>query len=532
MQKELHLDTFYIGDVLKVLKIIPDKSVRCCMSSIPYWGLRDYGTAAWIGGDESCDHLRINSGSSIETALKKSTLQGGKLNQEVAYTAKKLNKDVCGKCGAIRVDFQIGLEKNPEEYIKKIVSVYREVYRILKDDGTNWLNIGDSYFGGGGSSGHTEETLNMGRKTKSYGAVDSGNRNKKHPIIKPKDMVGIPFMLALALRADGWFLRQDIIWKKTSCMPESVTDRCTKSHEHIFLLTKNKKYYFDAIAIRTALANSTLNDSRWFDENYIPPTPDRNYPGNASRGNGVLKRKSGNFERKDRPSAPEDTGKHQKGSVPWEGETANRRDVWTIDEELPVWKWLFENAPASVIDPLWKKFIDDTQNVPDVWDITPATFRDSHFATFPTKIPELCIKAGTSEHGQCSKCGKSYVRITEKELKPTAKASPGTVVDDRDESADDNDQASNRVKSGQMPGFYNDYKTTGWKATCACQNAEVIPDVVLDPFMGAGTTALVAKKLNRNFVGIEINPKYVKEISVPRLQKSLGMFYTPKIIEV
>lgn len=491
MHQSLRLDYFHIGDVLQKLKLLPDKCVRCICTSPPYLGLRDYLTATWQGGDSNCDHSKSKN-------LAKD-LSGCKPGQENGYAAKRTERDVCKKCGAIRIDAQIGLEKTPELYIEKLVAVFRECRRVLTDDGTLWLNIGDSYWGGKGQSGDARPDIQAERlkngESISKVAQNIGEKGKtsplqgKHSTIKPRDLIGIPWMLAFALRNDGWYLRSDIIWNKPSPMPESVRNRPTKSHEYIFLLTKSSKYYYDDIAIRQPLAESVLKDKRLYDENYTTGRPDRNYPGQSSHGAGLLKRKSGNIERKDRPGAPEDNGKHQMGSVPWEGMTANKKTVWTVSTK---------------------------------------PFTGSHFAVFPEDLIVDPIKAGTSDHGQCSKCGKPWIRIVEKELKPTAKASYNTQRDHLDDLADDNDQGSNRVKDGHMPGYYNDYTTTGWKPTCHCKDAVVIPDVVLDPFSGAGTTALVAKKLHRNFIGIELNEMYVKKISIPRLKSELGFFYTPQ----
>jgi len=175
----------YCGDAIKTLSELPEKSISCCVTSPPYWGLRDYGHEG-----------------------------------------------------------QLGAEPFPEDYIENMVKVFREVYRALKDDGTLWLNLGDSYWNnyGGGSS-----TMTTGN---SKAVKQKGRHNKpKHPLFKIKDLVGIPWRVAFALQADGWYLRQDIIWHKPNPMPESVRDRCTKAHEYIFLFSKSKKYYFDAKSI-------------------------------------------------------------------------------------------------------------------------------------------------------------------------------------------------------------------------------------------------------------------------------------------
>jgi DNA modification methylase len=177
--------TLYQGDCLDSLRAMPDASVHCCVTSPPYFGLRDY------------------------------------------------------KC-----EGQIGLEPTPDEFVEKLVAVFREVRRVLRDDATLWLNLGDSYANDGKWGGHTG-----GKHAKALHCSPIG-RNKKYTGLKPKDLIGIPWMVAFALRSDGWFLRQDIIWHKPSPMPESVRDRCTKSHEHIFLLSKSPRYHFDHEAIK------------------------------------------------------------------------------------------------------------------------------------------------------------------------------------------------------------------------------------------------------------------------------------------
>lgn len=174
--------TILVGDVRERLAEIPDESVRCCVTSPPYWGLRDYGEAD-----------------------------------------------------------QIGLEQTPEAYVAELVQVFREVRRVLADDGTLWLNLGDSYNGSGGAGGDYSE-----------GGLKEGQPKypgRRFGALKPKDLVGIPWRVAFALQADGWWLRQDIIWHKPNPMPESVTDRCTKAHEYVFLLTKSARYYYDAEAV-------------------------------------------------------------------------------------------------------------------------------------------------------------------------------------------------------------------------------------------------------------------------------------------
>jgi DNA modification methylase len=223
------------GDCREVLKQFPDNSIQCCVTSPPYWGLRDYGTADWEGGDPLCEH-------SISMPTKWNDPKRGTqvLRPEVANRGG--DASTCHNCGAMRIDQQIGLEQSPDEFVAEMVSVFREVRRVLREDGTLWLNLGDSY------AGNNSRASNGGRA--GFGTPRETVTNRIAEGLKPKDLVGIPWRVALALQADGWFLRQDIIWHKPNPMPESVKDRCTKAHEYIFLLSKSSHYYFDADAIK------------------------------------------------------------------------------------------------------------------------------------------------------------------------------------------------------------------------------------------------------------------------------------------
>ena len=219
-----------IGDCREKLKELPNNFFHTVITSPPYWGLRDYGTGKWIGGDPNCSHIAGKSRNDADREF------GTKETLTVQY------RDVCKDCGAVREDNQIGMEASPEEYVRKIVRTFQEVKRVLRPDGTLWLNLGDSY----SSGGRTSTTNQSVRGDKDYGVT----RPPVSGSIKPKDLVGIPWRVALALQEDGWYLRQDIIWHKPNPMPESVKDRCTKAHEYIFLLTKSEKYYYDSHAIK------------------------------------------------------------------------------------------------------------------------------------------------------------------------------------------------------------------------------------------------------------------------------------------
>jgi len=240
--------TLHAGDALTVLRTLPAESVQTCITSPPYWGLRDYGTATWEGGEAGCDHKRLAYPADRETPGGR----GGSMPMsETPY------RDTCGKCGARRIDAQLGLEATPEEYVAAMVAIFREVRRVLRADGTCWLNLGDSYTSGGRAD---FGPLNGADKQATQASIKSTPRAGQPPGLKPKDLVGIPWRVAFALQADGWYLRSDIIWAKPNPMPESVTDRPTKAHEYLFLLAKSERYFYDLEAIREPLKEGADHD--------------------------------------------------------------------------------------------------------------------------------------------------------------------------------------------------------------------------------------------------------------------------------
>ena len=228
-----HSPQILTGDCLEILKTLASESIDCCVTSPPYYGLRDYGTAAWEGGDATCRH-RV--GSQVTDSKAPGAIVSG--------MRPGADTSCCLDCGAIRIDQQIGIELTPELYVTIIVAVFEEIRRVLKNTGTLWLNLGDSYSNddkwGGVSGGKHVKNL--------HGATGIG-RSKVHTGLKPKDLIGIPWECAFALRAAGWYLRSDIIWQKENVMPESIKDRPTKSHEYVFLFSKSKLYYYDADAV-------------------------------------------------------------------------------------------------------------------------------------------------------------------------------------------------------------------------------------------------------------------------------------------
>lgn len=347
------------GEALTVLKDrFGEESVQCVVTSPPYWGLRDYGIAPTVwGGHPDCAHVHWGEERSVLTdnTDKKRWNHTENGRGEVQPLAKQLVRKsgtvshgaFCQDCGAWRGC--LGLEPTPDLYVQHMVDVFREIRRVLRKNGTLWLNIGDSYASGKGTcfnpgGGRNSLTGHEAKKSKQAYPLNRGNISTlKMSGLKPKDLVGIPWRLAFALQADGWYLRQDIIWQKPNAMPESVQDRCTKSHEYLFLLSKSARYHFDHHAIKE------------------PCT------GNAhARGTGV------------NPKA-----NSWKGSSFDTGKTAihqlNRSQIH------PKQNASFSAAVTDLVE---------TRSKRSVWTIATKPYREAHFATFPPKLVEPCILAG------------------------------------------------------------------------------------------------------------------------------------------
>jgi len=240
------------GDCRELLPTLPDRSVQCCVTSPPYYGLRDYGTAQWDGGDAACDH------GAAYREKRQATRQAG-VNGGIPGSERDPPQTVC-KCGARRIDAQLGLEATPDAYVAALVGVFREVRRVLRDDGTLWLNLGDSYFSPTATQGRNERKSQITTLTRHGANGRSGALDEQKPTtfqrngsgLKPKDLLMMPARVALALQADGWWLRSAIVWHKPNPMPESVRDRPTSAYEMVYLLTKSDRYYYDADAVREA----------------------------------------------------------------------------------------------------------------------------------------------------------------------------------------------------------------------------------------------------------------------------------------
>ena len=330
------------GDCRDVLATLPSASVNCCITSPPYFGLRDYG-----------------------------------------------------------VDGQIGLEATPDAFVAELVAVFREVRRALRDDGTLWLNLGDSYAGSWGARGRGDGTNAPRADLEGKHGTAAPNRHGFAPWgVKNKDLMLMPARVALALQADGWYLRQDIIWSKPNPMPESVTDRCTKAHEYVFLLSKSPRYYFDADAI----AEPSIGRS----------------PGNIKPQKGEIAYAEGDEKMRTRAGLTAYAGRHRSQRDSFKRENSKRAEVFP-GQSMGTHRPDREESAYPL----------DTRNKRSVWTIAPAPFKEAHFATFPPALVEPCILAGCPIDG-----------------------------------------------------------------------------MVLDPFGGAGTTGLVADRLQRNAILIELNPEY------------------------
>ena len=342
-----------------------------------YWGLRDYGTARWSGGDSDCDHVVGEIRTSLGLAKLGEKYRGGGV--KAIKPKPMMAKGECPKCGAVRVDAQLGLESTLEEYVERLVGVFREVWRVLRDDGTVWLNLGDCYAGSGcgGVSANTttlggglrNQNASKGVKLAPSGRRDRREMPKRYPSgagLKRKDLVGLPWTVALALRADGWYLREDIIWEKTNAQPENVQDRCSNSHEYLFHLSKAPRYYHDLESFKVPCA----------------PKTHAHHGGGRAQGKEGMQDALGNV-------ASGNFGKWKKPRIG--NEMVNRRSVWSVATE------------AS---------------------------SEEHFAAYPEALVTPCILAGCPEGG-----------------------------------------------------------------------------VVLDPFVGTGTTVKVAQALNRKGIGCDLDPK-------------------------
>ena len=516
---------YLIGDARKVLKGIPDGSVQCVVTSPPYFGLRNYKIppSVW-GGDPDCDH-RWGDKKILKNSPQRdhngSDAFGDTRGEEPWRKGTELEASqgrFCQKCGGWYGC--LGNEPTPKMFEEHIVEVFHEVWRVLRDDGVAWLNLGDSHASGG-----------RGYGGKSIVPPDTGNAgwHSPPPGLKPKDLVGIPWMVAFALRDAGWHLRQhiieeqiwtcpdcgsemeitrlncdrDIIFSKVNPMPESVTSRPTTSHEYIFMLTKSGDpiYWVNAhrqIGSRIKPEPDYLyidleNNIEYEDppKDYDPEDKERWNRENRWRGRAYFYDNEAVRE----PHKSKDQRPRASGKVP----DLNRSDRGTGRE--------FFGNPAG-------------RNLRSVWHIPIKGFSEAHFAVFDRRIPNTCIRASTSLRS-CSQCGAPWERIVKKTRVIPSEEYEGKWADTEGQSSGRRILQSMKARRSAGEDHDKPFKpptTIGWMPTCDCpDNTGDGRCVVLDPFAGSGTTLLEAYNNGRDSIGIDLKKKFAK-MAVDRLR--------------
>jgi DNA modification methylase len=451
----------YEGDAPEVLRPLRSESVHCCVASPPYWGLRDYGVPEQIwDGDPRHDHIWgpkvMVKGTNHTDKRRWNHARNGRGEQQPRekqprWERRKIGEGSFCTCGAWRGS--LGLEPTHALYCQHLVAIFRETRRVLRKDGTLFLNLGDSY-SSGNRRGYDVASPNKGQQ----GIIDS---RPLQPVgVKPKDLLGIPWMVAFALRADGWYLRSDIIWAKPNAMPESVTDRPTNAHDYLFLLAKSAWYYYDAEAIKEPISPKTLT---------VHTTP--------RRGMGV--------------------------------ESAGER----------VNLWMEQHGG---------RYYQPTRNKRSVWTIATEPYAGAHFATYPKALVEPCIKAGTGERGCCRECGAPWRRVVARtSVKPVDYCGKWSATEPQSNSRRLLANVHGRRQAGgHHASPFPAPKSVGWRPGCMHQG-EPVACTVLDPFCGSGTTGVVALRLGRRFIGIDLNRNYV-EMTRQRIAADAPLFHSEK----
>lgn len=525
----------YLGHVTDALAALPARSVQCCVTSPPYFGLRDYKTGTWEGGDPACDHVNPTQHQKQGATSQRT----GRTNVEAQRN--ETFKDVCGKCGARRTDRQIGSEPLHDCgtwaradgpgwptcggcFVCSMVGTFRAVRRVLRDDGVLWLNLGDSYASGGRKGHGTRVGLKQQTNRGSNGTADPDRVDAGLP---SGNLVGAPWRTALALQADGWVLRQALPWVKRNPMPESVDNRPTKSREDWFMLTKRMGYFFDMEAVRKRMSE-------------------------------------GSVARYERPFGVGEKGAEQRklsGSAVGFPETDGARSF--RDSDL----WF-----QSVDPPFGLVGVGDELVGLDV--TTGSGYTGAHYATYPEKLIEPLIRSSTSERGACAVCGSPWTRIVETDS-PSKEFNVGTDMTGG-AAVTANPQTSKGMHR-QNGGVFSTAVTKGWLPSCECRgklvrenvarpravalampghsgaasdgvagrfdpNAldpevtvsrvryesdlpldghPVRPCVCLDPFVGSGTTGAVCVRLGLEFVGIDLSEPYLREHAAKRIGEAV-----------
>jgi DNA modification methylase len=449
------------GDSLTVLRTMESESVQCVVTSPPYLGLRTYGTdpQTW-GGDPSHSH----EWSTVPSpGSRTSDTNPGPLQHAGNKGRERLASNLCA-CGAWRGE--LGLEPTPALFIEHLVAIFEEVRRVLRADGTCWVNLGDSYWTRSAmrKGGNREQIKAMAGEIEmdswaEHAAEGRTRYSSGHPTLKDKDLSLIPERFAIAMQDAGWWVRSRIAWCKTSAMPESVSDRPTSAWEHIWLFSKSARYFYDAEAVRQPLATAL------------------HAPGNKTR---VGPQGGGRT----------DAGYFERMGATWGSEAgANLRNYWLLGPE-------------------------------------PSTLE--HYAAYPTELVKRCILAGTSQRGACPACRAPWVRTTERVDQGWNGARYGERAVAASGGAISGGTARSTLGSsnGRLTGKS---ETTGWSPSCTCDAGEPVAQTVLDIFAGSGTTGLVADRLQRDAILIELSEKYC-DMARRRLQRDAGPMFADSIV--
>jgi len=390
--------------------------------------------------------------------------------------------------------FEIGSEPHPQEYILKIADVFDEIKRIIKPSATVWLNCGDTMFGGGSGNQYSEQNVSILAKPfkKNSDLEESAgfsyhyrNKYKDNKWLQPKQRLLIPHRIAIEMQSRGWILRNDLIWRKLNFMPSSVKDRLTNSYEFIFLFVKNPRYYFNLDAVRLPHSSVSLKRAEYPHNSAIDaPQSQQINVENMQRFVHPLGKNPSDFLTERETELQEFFNEKGSGGNPGHGVQGS-----TLGSTHPSGK-----NPSD--------FISDEPT--DILETTLEPTSESHYAKFPSALPRFCLKAGCPKE-VCSKCGKPREAIikTNNPLGITGRAGKPMVK----EGIVDLDDRGNRISPGHDSSVFSTAKIVGY-TDCGCENKELIPGTVLDPFLGSGTTLQVAQELGLNGIGIELNPPF------------------------
>jgi len=449
---------------------LADGVAQMCLTSPPYFNLRQYDSARWEGGDPNCEHTAIRRGESM--AGSKSAINKRSSRDPIGRT--------CRLCGAQRVDAQIGAESSLQEYTDNLVAVFREVKRVLRKDGVLLLNLADCYNGSQkGYNGNgtwydrtgTKQHTNIG----SIGLMPTDVQD-----FKPKDLIPVSWTVAMALQQDGWFLRQAFNWLKWNTMPGSQQDRPTTSHEYWFLFSKSRHYYWDHHAITIPLKGESIrrNQSGWHgneDRDYVDGP--QNHMSEYFGSDKAKSQTSRTYRTSDTFVAGLDD--YIKGVELFLKELRRIRDNGT---------GLLTDLDGDIMASVF-----NTEG-----------YEGKHYATFPSSMIEPFVRAGSSER-TCEICNTPWETVVEETpYEPE-------IVDIGVRHVDASRKDKQRKLSGRE---YNDQKRTkitGWRTTCKHDNTGTGKSIVLDPFVGSGTTVKVAMSLQRSAVGLDLSYKYLAD---------------------